>query len=207
MCVFTKCFFLYLPHTSTHHPPFFPLGMTFRYGHRLMWLTKAGIGVWQERLPMFPSLSRCQPSGHTVGSQEVTPGNFLFDQPIDAHRPLYQFSSKQGSSLWTWHAAYAEKGSPMGSTVYVEHKGAKDIGGVSELCVCSGLFATFATACALSWEKIERDEMRTNKCRRREAALSSILPVGLKRAGKPFSLQQIRRAAPKETLGTERKKK
>lgn len=39
---------------------------------------------------MFASLSRCQPSGHTVRSQEVTTGNFLFDQPIDTHRASLQ---------------------------------------------------------------------------------------------------------------------
>lgn len=43
---------------------------------------------------MFASLSRCQPSGHTVRSQEVTTGNFLFDQLIDTHRASLQLSSK-----------------------------------------------------------------------------------------------------------------
>lgn len=141
MCVFMRWFFFLVSSTHIHSPPpVFPLRMMFGYGRCLMWLTKAGIGVWQERLPMFPLLSRCQPSGHTVRSQEVTTGNFLFDQLIDTYRPLYQLSSKQGSSLWMWHAAYAERGSLMGSTVYVEHKGPKDMK-VCHSCVYAVVFS------------------------------------------------------------------
>lgn len=75
---------------------------------------------------MFASLSRCQPSGHTVRSQEVTTGNFLFDQPIDTHRAsLRRRFKKQKSRIRTWLDAYAEDGSPMGSAPRAEHKGAE----------------------------------------------------------------------------------
>lgn len=76
---------------------------------------------------MFPSLSRCQPSGHTVRSREVTTGNFLFDQLIGAYRAALQLSSKQKSRIRTWQDAYAEKGSLVGSTLCEEHKGVKDM--------------------------------------------------------------------------------
>lgn len=159
MCVIMSCLYVCVcaifSVSSTHihtPPPVFHLRMTFRYGQRLMWLIKAGIGVWQERLPMFPSLSRCQPSGHTVRSREVTTGNFLFDQLIGTYRSLLQLSSKQESRIWTWQDTYAEKGSPMGSTLYVEHKCAKDMK-VCQSCVYVVVFSLHLCWSALSPER------------------------------------------------------
>lgn len=101
---------------------------------------------------MFASLSRCQPSGHAVRSREVTTGNFLFDQLIGIHGASLQLSSKQKSRIRTWQDAYAEKGSLMGSTLYVEHEGAKDM----KVCQSCGLFTTSA----LAWTLLREDRGR-----------------------------------------------
>lgn len=95
---------------------------------------------------------------------------------------------------------------PLRECVCVIHRCGKSV------CMWWSFGNIYAGLRALSRENVERDEMRTNKCRRREAVLSSIPPVGLKRAGdcSPFlawQLQQISGEAAKGTRGTESKRK
>lgn len=77
MCRFSSLwvFFTRMPKP----PPVVPLTTTFRHG--LVWCvsSKQRSGAGQPHPPAFPFLSRCHPNGHTVGSWEVTTGNFSLD--------------------------------------------------------------------------------------------------------------------------------
>lgn len=103
------------------------------------------------------------------GTGEVTTGNFLFDQLIGTG-PILQFNSKHMQRKvprWAPLCIYMEHTCCNGTQRYM-----------SKLCVDVVVFSLHLHSLLLTEDR-ERDEMRRNKCRRREAALSSILPVRL----------------------------
>lgn len=177
-----------------HTPPrVFPLRMTFRYGHRLMWLIKA------------------RDQGVTGASPDVS-----FTLPLSAERTHSQEPGGDHWKLFIWSTdKHTQAPSPaqfktgikdmiVAGCICTERfpDGLRSVPGTWRckdmkvcqssvcVCVCAVVFSQHLDWSERSPERRQRDEMRTNKCRRRGSSQQCPVCWSLKRrkqAGQPSS--------------------